>query len=323
VGGDADDRADARHDLGGTLSAPPLLEVEGATKTFSVASLFAGRRTIAALGDASFRLEGGKALALVGESGSGKTTCALAIAGLLPLTSGRILFRGADIAAIRGRRARFAYAGAVQMIFQDPFATLNPTHTVRHHIARPLKLHGRAGRNPEAEIRRALGDVELDPDATIGKYPHELSGGERQRVNLARALAVGADLIIADEPTSMLDVSIRRSVLDLMRRLKQERGISFLYITHDIATGRYLAEDTAVMFAGRIVEHGLSDEVVLHPRHPYSQLLLSAAPRPGRRMAGNDAGREFTARAEAVRALSRQSRGPLVEYRPGHFVLET
>jgi peptide/nickel transport system ATP-binding protein len=303
------------------VSTPAVLEVDRASKTFHVASLFAKGRTVAALRDVSFRLEKGRALALVGESGSGKTTCALAIAGLYGLTSGRILFRGADISGIRSRRARFAYAGAVQMVFQDPFSALNPTHTVRHHIARPLELHGRVSGHPEGEIRRVLSEVELDPDETIGKYPHELSGGERQRVNLARALAVGAELIIADEPTSMLDVSIRRSVLNLLRRLKDERGIAFLYITHDIATGCYLAEETAVMFAGRIVERGPSTDVIRNPRHPYSRLLVSALPEPGKRMAGaSEDGRDFAARAEAIRTVSGRAEDALVEWRPGHFV---
>jgi peptide/nickel transport system ATP-binding protein len=303
------------------LSAPPLLSVEGAGKTFALASAFSGTRRIHALDDVSFSLESGRALALIGESGSGKTTCALAIARIIPLSSGRIVFRGTDIAAIRGRRASLNYAQAVQMVFQDPYAALNPTHTVRHHLLRPLRLHGRAERDCERQVRRILAEVELDPDETIGKYPHELSGGERQRVNLARALAVGAELIIADEPTSMLDVSIRRSVLGLMRRFKDERGIAFLYITHDIATGCDFAEEAAVMFAGRIVERGPSAEVIRNPRHPYSRLLLSALPAPGKRLTGavEDA-RTFAAHAEAVRRFSRRHGDELIEWRPGHFV---
>jgi len=270
--------------------------------------------------DVSLCLDKGKALALVGESGSGKSTCARAIAGLLGLTSGLILYRGKDISQIRGRSARFEYAHAVQMVFQDPFSALNPTHTVRHHLARPLHLHGHAG-DTELEVRRILQEVELPPDEAIGKYPHELSGGERQRVNLARALAVGAELIVADEPTSMLDVSIRRSVLDLMRRLKDERGIAFVYITHDIETGSYFAEETAVMFAGQIVERGPSGNVMGNPLHPYSQLLVSALPRPGKRItAPSEAARDFATRAEAIRTITRASKGGLVEQQPGHFV---
>jgi peptide/nickel transport system ATP-binding protein len=286
------------------MTAPPLLEVEKAAKTFRVASLFRRPRTVAALAGVSFRLEAGKALALVGESGSGKSTCARAIAGLVGLGSGRILFRGRNISEIRGRSDRLAYARAVQMIFQDPYSALNPTHTVRHHLARPLRLHRHAAGDTEVAIRTCLRDVELDPDATIGKYPHELSGGERQRVALARALAVGADLIVADEPTSMLDMSTRRSALDLMQRLKRDRGIAFLFITHDIASAGYFADEIAVMFAGRIVEHGPSSEIVRNAHHPYSQLLVSARPRPGRRLVDWEAGRDFSARADRVRSLT-------------------
>jgi peptide/nickel transport system ATP-binding protein len=302
------------------VSEPPILEVDRASKTFHVASLLGTHRVVHALRDVSFRLDQGRALALVGESGSGKSTCARAIVRLFGLSSGRILFRGRDIAAIRGGEAK-AYARSVQMVFQDPFAALNPTHTVRHHLTRPLKLHGHARGNADAEVRRILAEVELDPDETIGKYPHELSGGERQRVNLARALAVGAELIVADEPASMLDMSIRRSVLDLMLRLKAGRGITFLYITHDIATASYFAERIAVMFAGRIVEAGPSAEIVRNPQHPYARLLISALPEPGRRLAATgESARDFTDRAEAVRKLSREGTEELGEFAPGHFV---
>ena len=284
--------------------------------------VFGARTKIPAMQDVSFSLQRGKALALVGESGSGKTTCARAIARLFTLTSGRILLRGTDIAAIRGRKAALAYARAVQMVFQDPFSALNPTHTVRHHLHAPLE----AARRSEGATPRALSGASSRRSSSIptrrsAKYPHELSGGERQRVNLARALAVGAELIVADEPTSMLDVSIRRSVLDLMRRLKDERGISFLYITHDIATGSYFAEDMAVMFAGRIVERGPSGAIVRDPRHPYCRLLLSALPNAAKA----DAGRRQRTRFHAgmpiwCGAPHAQSVGDLAEVSPGHFV---
>jgi len=303
------------------MSAPPLLDVDRASRTFRVASAFSATRDVPALREVSFRLEAGKTLALVGESGSGKTTCGRAIAGLVALSSGRILLHGRDIAESRGGRARRRYAEAVQMVFQDPFSALNPTHTVRHHLARPLRLHRHRTRELEEEIRRALTGVELDPDKTIGKYPHELSGGELQRVNLARALAVGAELVVADEPTSMLDVSIRRSVLDLMRRLREERGIAFLVITHDIAAAAYLADEIAVMFAGRIVEQGPPADLIGEPRHPYTRLLLAALPKVGARAAerAKDS-RTFAVRAEAIRAATRASTAALIEQRPGHFV---
>jgi peptide/nickel transport system ATP-binding protein len=302
------------------LSDEPIMELIGATKEYHTSPIFGARSKIPAMSDVSFSLYGGKALALVGESGSGKSTCARAIARLFALTAGRIVFRGTDIASVRGRQAALAYSRAVQMVFQDPFSALNPTHTVRHHLIRPVKLHGGAKESAEGAVRSVLADVELDPDETIDKYPHELSGGERQRVNLARALAVGAEVIVADEPTSMLDVSIRRSVLDLMRRLKDERGLSFLYITHDIATGSYFAEDMAVMFAGRIVERGPSETIIRDPRHPYTQLLLSALPNPGMRMGSSGGSRDFSRRADAVRHGTRNATEALTEISPGHFV---
>ncbi len=303
------------------MSTLPLLELDRASRSFRLAAPFARTRTVDALRDVSFRLEAGKALALVGESGSGKTTCARAIAGMIDLTAGQIRFRGENIAELRGRKAQRDYAHAVQMVFQDPFSALNPTHTVRHHLARPLKLHRQALDDLDEAIREALAAVELDPETTIGKFPHELSGGELQRVNLARALAVGAELVIADEPTSMLDVSIRRSVIDLIRRLKAERGVAFLVITHDIATASHLADDIAIMFAGHIVEQGPAAEVIGAPQHPYTKLLLAALPGSGRSTdKERDSGEDFAARAEAIRAATRASPAPLAEWRPGHFV---
>lgn len=306
------------------MNRPAVMELDRATKIYRIGSPFAGTTIVRALDEVSFRITGGRALALVGESGSGKSTCARAIAGLIGLTSGRILFRGAEVSAVFGRKARLAYAGSVQMVFQDPFSALNPTHTVRHHLARSLRLHGRGRGNLEAEVRRALVEVDLQPDLVLRKYPHELSGGELQRVNLARALAVGAELIVADEPTSMLDMSIRRSVLDLMLRLKHAHGIGFVLITHDIATASYFADDIAVMFAGRIVEQGPADAILADPRHAYSRLLLSALPRAENRHAQcGSVGPRFADRARTVRAATRASEADLVEWRPGHFVRDT
>ncbi|MCR4266116.1 ABC transporter ATP-binding protein [Nitratireductor sp. ZSWI3] len=298
----------------------PLLSLEGVSKTFHVRPVLGPARRVEALRNVSFSIEPGRALALVGESGSGKSTCGRAVIRHFEPSAGTIRFRGADIFAGRTRRGDRAYLAAVQMVFQDPFASLNPTHTIRHHLERPLRLHGGAG-DLEARLRRILTDVELDPATTLEKFPHQLSGGQRQRVSFARALAVGAELIVADEPTSMLDVSIRKSVLDLMRRLKEERSIAFLYITHDIATARYIAEETAVMYAGQVVERGPSGAVIGNPHHPYSRLLISAVPDPARRFdaAGGDA-LAFTRQAEAVRRLAAQPVAGYREVAPGHFI---
>ncbi|ASG19830.1 ABC transporter ATP-binding protein [Nitrospirillum viridazoti] len=269
-----------------------------------------------ALDAVDLSLHPGRALALVGESGSGKSTCAKLLTHMLRPTSGRILFQGRDITGLSGRRELLEYRRVVQMVFQDPFAALNPAHTVAHHLARPLALHrpdlDRAGRG--AEVRALLTQVELDADSLLHRFPHELSGGQRQRVSLARALAVNPAVIIADEPTSMLDVSIRLSVLDTLQRLKAERDIALLYITHDIATARYVAEETAVLFRGRVVESGPTAAVIDGPRHPYTRLLLSAVPDAGRPF---DAGGSLISRADAVRRLS-EGPGDLVYVGPGH-----
>ena len=167
------------------------------------------------------------------------------------------------------------------MVFQDPFGSFNPTHTIEHHLTRPLKIHKQVANKAalEARLKELLTLVEL-PVETLAKYPHELSGGQRQRVNLARALAVGAEVILADEPTSMLDVSIRLGVLNLMQKMKKELGIGFLYITHDLATAHYIAEETAVMYKGQIVEWGSTQSILTNPQHPYTKLLISAVPDP-------------------------------------------
>lgn len=221
------------------------------------------------------------ALALVGESGCGKSTCARLITKVYPATSGEILFNGKNVDHIQSRAELQEYRSKVQMVFQDPFGSLNPTHTIAHHLTRPLKIHKQVASEREIpnRLQELIDLVELAPD-TLEKYPHQLSGGQRQRVNLARALAVGAEVILADEPTSMLDVSIRLGVLNLMQRMKEELGIGFLYITHDLATAHYIAEETAVMYQGQIVEWGDTQAILTDPQHPYTRLLISAVPDP-------------------------------------------
>ncbi|MBL8599855.1 MAG: ABC transporter ATP-binding protein [Devosia sp.] len=275
---------------------------------------------VVALNNISLTIGAGKALAVVGESGSGKSTLGRAVARLFTLSSGTIFFKGKDIARLHRRDERHDYQRSVQMVFQDPFSALNPAHTIQHHLERPLVLHRKLrGAALDAAVREVCTDVELDPEATLSKYPHELSGGQRQRVNLARALAVGAELIIADEPTSMLDVSIRRSVLDLMRRMKETRAITFLYITHDIATAQFIADEIAIMYAGQVVEWGLPKLVIANPQHPYTRLLLSAVPDPAVRLDEKD-GRSFSSDAQAVRALAKKSTEDIREVQPGHYV---
>ena len=276
-------------------SSEPILEAVHLKKDFPLRAikLFGPAQAVHAVEDTSLALYPGKATALVGESGSGKTTVARLLGRLHEPTGGEIRFRGQP--AGNDHKALKAYRRHVQYIFQDPFSSLNPAHSVRYHLARSLRLYGYAhNANEEREqILALLERVNLTPaDHFIDKFPHQLSGGQRQRIAIARVLAVRPSVILADEPVSMLDVSIRLDVLNLLLRLKEDDGLAFLFITHDIASARYFAEETLVMYAGQMVEGGPTEEVIQNPRHPYSQLLLSAAPDPdtmGHRKAVEDA----------------------------------
>ena len=297
------------------------IEVQGLAKHFPLGgSPLVRRRVLRAVDDVSFELRPGNVTALVGESGSGKSTVARLISRLYEPTEGRILFRGEDVSKVRGRRALVRYRSQVQMIFQDPFASLNPVKRVEHHVARPLLIHGLASRRDVgARVQELLASVGLvPPDEIAQKYPHQLSGGQRQRVAIARALAVEPAVILADEPISMLDVSIRLGILNLMLDLKQERDIAFLYVTHDIASARYVADEVLVMYAGQIVEQGATDDVLQTPLHPYTRLLLSAVPDP-------EAGlRQERLPSRATRDLGAFGPGTqLVELRPSHYVRES
>jgi peptide/nickel transport system ATP-binding protein len=265
----------------------PVLEAEHLRKVFPLRRLgvFKAQRGVRAVEDTSLALWPGRVLALVGESGSGKTTVARMLARLYTPTAGTIRFRGVPIPASRGSGLR-AYRRVVQLVFQDPFASLNPVHTVRYHLSRPLRLHGHA-RTPQEETEQIIALLErvnLTPaEQFMHKYPHQLSGGQRQRVAIARALAARPEVLLADEPVSMLDVSIRLDMLNLLSRLKEEDHLALLYITHDIASARYFADETLVMYAGQMVEGGPSEEVTQRPCHPYTRLLLLAAPDPERK----------------------------------------
>ncbi|HEX8997303.1 MAG TPA: ABC transporter ATP-binding protein [Ktedonobacterales bacterium] len=282
----------------------PVLEARSLTKHFPLRALRLGGAAAAvhAVENVSLALYPGRVTALVGESGSGKTTVARLLAHIYRPTSGEIHLRGKPTTAYQGRAFR-AYCGDVQLIFQDPFSSLNPVHTIAYHLRRPLRIHGRVHSRAEetAEITTLLQRVNLTPQAqTMVKFPHELSGGQRQRIAIARALAARPKVLLADEPISMLDVSIRLDILNLLRRLKDEDDLALLYITHDIAGARYFADETMVMYAGQMVEGGPSDEVTERPAHPYTQLLVSAAPDPERFGPGalRDHRRQMPARGE-------------------------
>jgi peptide/nickel transport system ATP-binding protein len=264
-------------------SAHATLEVRGLTKHFPTGEGVLGRGSrVHAADDVSFVLRPGTVTALVGESGSGKSTVARMLARLYDPTAGEVIFDGRDIAHVRSRRDMLRYRSEVQMIFQDPFGSLNPVKTVRHHLARPLLIHGRVPRSGvDDRVEELLETVGLTPASNyLAKYPHELSGGQRQRVSIARALAVEPSVIVADEPISMLDVSIRIGILNLMLDLKEREQLAFLYVTHDLASARYVADTVLVMYAGQIVEQGPVEQVLQRPLHPYTQLLLASVPDP-------------------------------------------
>ena len=261
-----------------------VLVAEHLRKDFPLNSFLGKKRVVQAVEDASLALYAGQATALVGESGSGKTTVARMLAGMHIPTSGSILFKGQP-AHLQHASERQSYLRQVQYVFQDPFSSLNPAHNIRYHLSRPLRSHGHArnSREVEEQALALLERVSLTPARQfLDKYPHQLSGGQRQRISIARALAVQPTVLLADEPVSMLDVSIRLDVLNLLLKLKEEEGLAFLFITHDIASARYFAEQTQVMYAGQMVEGGPSDEVIRRPKHPYTRLLRSAAPNPER-----------------------------------------
>lgn len=235
-----------------------MVRVSHLSKTFKLNR----KERLKAVDDVSFELCAGQTTALVGESGSGKSTIARMLAKLTKPTSGEIALESSD------------YRKDVQMVFQDPFASLNPAHTIGYHLRRPLQIHKTPG-TPQELLER----VNL-PASFAGRYPHELSGGQRQRVAIARALAPKPKVLLADEPVSMLDVSIRLEILNLIDRLKREEDLAVLYVTHDLATARHFAKDLMVMYRGQIVESGPADEVILRSRHPYTQLLADSAPDP-------------------------------------------
>jgi len=259
-----------------------LLQTRGLSRHFKVGGTFSGKR-LHAVDDVNLTINSREIVALVGESGSGKSTIARLLARVHKPTAGEIIYQGRSLETLRRRKDQLAYRGDVPMVFQDPFSSLNPAYRVKHGILRGLILH-----RPEldatqrsAEAVRVVEAVGLHPAAEIlERYPYQLSGGQRQRIGFAQALAYRPKLIIADEPVSMLDVSIRIGLLNLMAALREDEGVSILYITHDIASARYLSDRIAVMYGGHIVEAGPTEAVLSDPKHPYTQLLLSAVPDP-------------------------------------------
>jgi peptide/nickel transport system ATP-binding protein len=262
----------------GSRPEPPLLEVRGLCKSFASRRFRGPVRRVVAAAEVSFSIDRGEAVALVGQSGSGKSTLARLVLRLERPDGGEIRLDGEDVLAREPHRASLGFRGRVQMVFQDPFGSLNPVHTVAHHLVRPLLRHhrspGAAARVRAIELLRTVG---LEPaEEFMDRHPYELSGGQRQRVAIARALAVEPDLLVADEPTSMLDVAIRMGVLNLLADLKRQKRLAILLITHDLASARYLADRILVLYRGRVVEDGPSGDVVARPAHPYTRALLES-----------------------------------------------
>jgi peptide/nickel transport system ATP-binding protein len=260
----------------------PLLEVSNVTLHFNLGAWW-GKKALHAVDDVSFTIGHKEIVALVGESGSGKSTIARILAMVYKPTKGEVFFEGKALPTMQGKREKLDYRGNVPMVFQDPFSSVNPAYRVSHAIMRAISLHrpdidGAARR---AEALRVMDAVGLQPaEVMLSRYPYELSGGQRQRLGFAQALAIRPKLILADEPVSMLDVSIRVGILNMMAGLREHEGVSILYITHDLASARYIADRVIVMYAGHVVEVGPTEQLLASPRHPYTQLLLSAVPDP-------------------------------------------
>jgi peptide/nickel transport system ATP-binding protein len=259
---------------------PSLLSAENVTVTFG-GGRFRHRQVKRALDGVSMGIGDGSPsiVAIVGESGSGKTTLTRLLLGLLSPTSGKVTYGGKPVSELL-RRDPLTFRREVQAIFQDPFAAYNPFYRIDRALLLPLKRFGLADTRDEAyrQIEDALNTIGLRARETLGRYPHQLSGGQRQRVMIARALLLKPRLIIADEPASMVDASLRATILDTLYRLRQEKGISLIYVTHDLTTAYQIADRVLVMNSGKVVEEGDPDSVILNPQHPYTQSLIAAIP---------------------------------------------
>jgi oligopeptide/dipeptide ABC transporter ATP-binding protein len=256
--------------------AAPTLEVRDLVKNFPVRG-GGGRIVVHAVSGVSFDLHRGKTLGLVGESGSGKSTVGRCVLRLIEPTSGTVRFEGNDLLQLGNRDLR-RYRKRMQIVFQDPYASLDPRMTVATIIAEPMKIHGVAG-DRSAKVRELLALVGLNPEHG-NRYPHEFSGGQRQRVGIARAIALEPTMLVLDEPVSALDVSIQAGVVNLLEDLQDRLGLTYLIIAHDLSVVRHISDEIAVMYLGKIMEHGPAEQVYEHPQHPYTQALLSAVPIP-------------------------------------------
>jgi peptide/nickel transport system ATP-binding protein len=261
------------------VEGPALIEVQGLAKTYKLKTGLLARKSIDAVKSADFVLHKGRTLGVVGESGSGKTTVGMMLTRLTQSTSGRILFEGQDLAQLQGNALR-PYRPRIQIIFQNPYASLNPRFTIGQILMEPMRIHGIGGSDDE-RAKLALGWLERVglPAAAFGKYPHEFSGGQRQRIAIARCLTMRPEIIVCDESVSALDVSVQATVLNLLLDLQEEFGLTYVFISHDLAVVKYMADDILVMSRGEIVERGTAEDIYANPQHPYTRQLLAAIPR--------------------------------------------
>jgi peptide/nickel transport system ATP-binding protein len=310
------------------------LEARHLSRHFSMRSSsgwFGPKRIVRAVDDVSLRLYAGRVTAVVGESGSGKSVLARMLARIVVPTSGDMVLQGTPI-ALHSKRT-LDYASQVQLVLQDPFSSINPVHRIRHILTRPLLIHGTAKADVEARAADALERVSLEPPARfLDRYPHELSGGQLQRVSIARALCVQPKVLLADEPISMLDVSVRLGVLNLLKGLCDNEKLAILYITHDIASARYIADETIVMYSGQVVEHSDGTSLIDSPTHPYTQLLIASVPDPAdptrpmpekadhsTQVAIAHQGCRFSPRCPHAMDVCRSTEPPLFSVGNGHF----
>ena len=312
-----------------------VLEAHDLVRSFRARAshgLFAKKRTVAAVDGVNIQLRAGEVLAIVGESGSGKSVLSRLLARIVAPSSGSLSLHGqaVDLA----QRRDLAYASQVQLVLQDPFASINPIHKTAHSINRALLLHGTAPNEVDQRAEELLESVSLTPPKQyLERYPHELSGGQLQRINIARGLAVNPEVLLADEPISMLDVSVRLGVLNLLRELSDSRLLATMYITHDIASARYIADETAVMYAGQVVERARGTAVMDNPVHPYTQLLIASVPNPSDLSAQgrlsqsssssttfNYEGCRFSPRCPVALDICRGNLPPEVQVAEGHVV---
>lgn len=318
-----------------TQGSDIILEARDLTVTFVTPVGVMRHRSINAVDNLSLKVRRGESLGLVGESGSGKTTLSRAIVKLTRPSSGGVYFNGEDVNRQSASSSK-EYRRRVQMIFQDPYESLNPRSSVKYTVEEPIIIHKmiRDKRQREEKVSELLRLVGLNPDAVLAKFPHELSGGERQRISLARALALNPELLVADEPVSMLDVSIRIGILNLMLELKRLFNLTCLFVTHDLGVARYFCDRIAVMYRGKIVEMADSEQLLHRPLHPYTKLLIDSV--PGRSVKGSEdattpevstisttdaiPGCSFNPRCPYAQEVCRVQGPDLLEVEPGHLV---